>query len=127
VNWRKRGLKWSASCLLAGAVAAMGLPDVLGETDMVDLGAGKSLYDSACAACHGAQGEGADRAPPMAGNPFLADVGFVLELILSGAGDMPPFGGLSDREVSAVATFIRNSFGNDFGIIAEEEVATARQ
>jgi len=39
---------------------------------------------------------------------------------------MPPFDSLTDREIAAVATYIRNSFGNNHGIATEEEVAENR-
>jgi mono/diheme cytochrome c family protein len=39
---------------------------------------------------------------------------------------MPPFNGLSDRQVAAVATYIRNSWGNEFGIVTEAQIAAYR-
>jgi mono/diheme cytochrome c family protein len=40
---------------------------------------------------------------------------------------MPGFGAaLSDREVAAVATYVRNSFGNEYGIVGEEAAAADR-
>ena len=40
---------------------------------------------------------------------------------------MPPFTNLTDREIAAVATYIRNSFGNNYGIATVEEVAKNRK
>ncbi len=39
---------------------------------------------------------------------------------------MPGFGGLSDDEVAAVATFVRSSWGNEFGPVTAAEVAAER-
>ncbi len=40
---------------------------------------------------------------------------------------MPGFGGqLDDQKVAAVATYIRNSWGNDFGPVTPAEVAAKR-
>jgi len=42
-------------------------------------------------------------------------------------GNMPAFGGiLSDRDIGAVLTYIRQEWGNDAGPINEEQVAEAR-
>jgi mono/diheme cytochrome c family protein len=39
---------------------------------------------------------------------------------------MPAFDTLTDRQIAAVATYIRNSFGNSYGIATEDEVAGFR-
>lgn len=39
---------------------------------------------------------------------------------------MTPFGGLSDTEVAAVATYIRNAFGNSASPIKPEKVTEVR-
>jgi len=39
---------------------------------------------------------------------------------------MPPFHDMTDREIAAVATYVRNSFGNKLGIATEEEVGGNR-
>jgi len=89
---------------------------------------GKAVYEANCAACHQANGQGLPGAfPPLAGNPHLQDVSHVLSVIKNGLqgpitvngqtynGQMPAFSQLSDEEVKAVATYIRNSWGNAFG------------
>lgn len=59
---------------------------------------------------------------------MLAVDDFVVGRILFGGGIMPPFGGrLSDAEIASVGTYIRNSWGNEFGPITPEKVAQARQ
>ncbi|GAA5338880.1 c-type cytochrome [Thermus antranikianii] len=78
---------------------------------------GKSIYEANCAACHQANGQGMPPAfPALAGNPNLKDTQLVLNTIKNGRGAMPAVGAaFSDEELKAVATYIRNSFGNNFG------------
>ncbi|MHA1560225.1 MAG: c-type cytochrome [Alphaproteobacteria bacterium] len=81
-----------------------------------------------CAGCHGNEGLG-DFAPRLAGDGYLASVGGVLGIILGGFTEhgMPAFSAdLDNRQVAAVATFVRNSWGNEFGLVREEWVANRR-
>lgn len=88
---------------------------------------GGEVYTSTCAGCHGQYGEEGAGGPNLAGNNRLNDSSRVVRQILRGGGHMPAFGDrLSDREVAAVATFIRNSWKNTFGMVKEEEVTEAR-
>ncbi|MBV8166878.1 MAG: cytochrome c [Alphaproteobacteria bacterium] len=89
--------------------------------------AGGPLYGDNCAACHAPRGEGVAHLFPALQGSALAqapDPTTVIRLILRGsrsvatdraptAPAMPTFGWkLSDDQVAAVATFIRNSWGN---------------
>ena len=48
--------------------------------------------------------------------------------ILVGLGEMPAYAHrLSDGEVAAVASYIRNSWGNAFGPVTPKDVAQARE
>jgi len=100
------------------------------------------LYRAHCAACHGEQGQGqAGAYPPLAGNRAVvrADVGNLLRSVLHGgyglstAGQpaphgMPPFmQTLRDEEIAVLATFIRQSWGNQAAAVATMEVFRARQ
>jgi mono/diheme cytochrome c family protein len=40
---------------------------------------------------------------------------------------MPPFGSLTDRQVAAVATFVRNTGSNAYGVVLEADVARVRE
>jgi mono/diheme cytochrome c family protein len=88
---------------------------------------GKSVYDSQCANCHGAQGQGkTPHYPLLAGNQSIQMASAVnpLRMVLNGgyppgtAGNpmpygMPPFAqSLSDNEIAAVVTYIRTAWGN---------------
>ena len=82
---------------------------------------GEEIYVANCAVCHGAEGEGTV-GPALAGNEFLATPEDVAHQILFGGEQMPAFGEmLDDAQIAAVATYIRNTWENDFGIV---DVAT---
>ena len=98
---------------------------------------GSRLYLKHCADCHGANGAGhASAYPPLAGNRSLTMATAVnpIRLVLNGgyppgtAGNprpygMPPFRSvLSNDEVAAVVSYIRNSWGNRAGLVSALEV-----
>jgi len=78
---------------------------------------GKAIYEAYCAACHQANGQGMPPVmPALAGNPNLQDAQMILNVVKNGRGAMPAVGAnFSEEELVAVATYIRNSFGNNFG------------
>jgi mono/diheme cytochrome c family protein len=103
---------------------------------------GKKLYTDHCAACHGAQGEGGRREdgglayPALAGNRLvtMANPANLLVIIQRGgfapatAGNprpygMPPFAGvLDDAQQAALASFLRNAWGNEAADVRPVEV-----
>ncbi|HEY9100659.1 cytochrome c [Chitinimonas sp.] len=102
---------------------------------------GKRLYQDLCINCHGKNGEGAPPAyPPLAGNRSLlqANPVNVVRMVLNGGfppgtrGNprpygMPPFGpSLNDREVAAVASYIRTAWGNRGEMVAPQAVERYR-
>ena len=103
---------------------------------------GAEVYRQHCAQCHGEQGRGqAGAFPALAGNRavMLADPTNVVRLVLQGgylpatAGHPRPHGMpplrqvLSDDDVAAVATFVRNSWGNQAPGVGTMEVYRARE
>jgi len=85
---------------------------------------GADVYGDNCAFCHGAEGQGAG-APRLAGNDYLRANASLVGLILGGyeSHGMPAFRYRLDvREIAAVATYVRNSWGNEFGITTEATV-----
>ncbi len=111
---------------MAADDAAAGGEDALFEA-LMDEGAG--VYQSICATCHGVDGDEslASHVVLLADNDRLDNQRLVLRRVIHGSGYMPGFGAsLSDREVAAVATYVRNSFGNEFGIVGEEAAAADR-
>lgn len=102
---------------------------------------GEKVYTNNCVACHQANGTGSGTSfPPLAANPAVMDtapesqVGTILKG-LSGkeiggvmyTGAMTPFGGLSDNQIASVATYERNSWGNDAGVVLPTLVAEVRK
>jgi|SRR5271154_68577 len=86
---------------------------------------GRAVYTN-CSACHGAVGQGS-LGPALKGNPRIADADYVIGLILSGIGPMPPFRAqLSDSEIADVATFIRTNWGNRYVEVNKSQVARVR-
>lgn len=88
---------------------------------------GEQLYSQAgCSSCHGGDG-GGNQGPAFAGNEQLQETEYVAGMILHGRGGMPGFGGrLADEEIASVATYIRNSWENDFGLLSPQEVQGQR-
>lgn len=97
------------------------------QIDVAVLSRGKRIYDDSCAQCHGDQGQGAPGAyPPLAGNRGVTTISPVntVQAIMRGGyapatrGNprpygMPPFGPeYNDADIAAVATYVRNAWGN---------------
>lgn len=88
---------------------------------------GADVFMDICAACHGQNGEGTRNAPSLVGHHLLDNESRIARQVMFGGEMMPGFGSrLSNREVAAVLTFVRNSWGNDFGVISEAEVMSFR-
>lgn len=79
--------------------------------------AGKKLYLGNCAACHQATGAGLPPTfPALTGSKVATGpAAGVITQILKGKNAMPPFGHLSDADVAAIATYVRNDLGNKVG------------
>lgn len=87
---------------------------------------GSQIFTQHCEGCHGENG-GGGFGPALAGNGALRDSAHVSSRIVNGGGGMPAFSNqLSDEEVSVVASFVRNSWGNAFGPVSAEEVGSQR-
>jgi mono/diheme cytochrome c family protein len=91
------------------------------------LALGKTIYDTRCASCHGANGDGKPpEYPPLTGNQSIQMASAVnpIRMVLNGgfppgtAGNPTPYGMpplaqyLSDDELAAVVTYIRTAWGN---------------
>lgn len=85
---------------------------------------GEAIAKNLCATCHGPEGAG------LVGPALRANVQYargVVRAIVQGVGAMPPVAaGFSDREIAAVVTYVRNSWGNQYGAVTEQEVAEMR-
>ena len=106
---------------------------------MMDRGA--KIYDLRCKGCHLSSGAGQPPAyPPLAGNGSVTTRTAInpIRLVLHGGFapstrdnprpyGMPPFGYvLNERDVAAVVTYIRRSWGNEASAVAPGEVEKAR-
>lgn len=89
---------------------------------------GAELFQRNCAVCHGNEGQGVV-GPALDGMTNLESTAFVASTIVYGRAfhGMPAFGDtLDDREIAAIATFVRTSWTNDFGLVDPEEVVDHR-
>ncbi|MEJ2288317.1 MAG: cytochrome c [Deinococcales bacterium] len=88
--------------------------------------AGKKLYTSDCQGCHQPNGAGMPPTfPALASNDFLQNASAVMQRIFDGKGAMPSHPSYTAKELADVATYIRNSFGNDFGPVSVEQAKQA--
>jgi len=102
---------------------------------------GAKLYEQHCAQCHGEQGRGIPKAyPALAGNRAvtMAQTANLVQIVLNGGyapateGNPRPFGmppfvlELGDADIAAVLTHIRQSWGNQAGIVTPLEVNRMR-
>jgi len=102
---------------------------------------GQAVFESRCAACHQANGQGLPGAfPPLAGSEYvLGEEDRVVRIVLHGLqgpvtvmgqtfnGAMPAWAEvLSDAEIAAVLTYIRSAWGNTAEAIDAERVARQR-
>jgi mono/diheme cytochrome c family protein len=103
---------------------------------------GAAIYADVCAACHLQNGAGQSRLfPPLGYDAMLqqSDPTGLLHLLLGGGRvgtsaaaptplAMPSFAWkLSDAEIADVATYIRNSWGNEAAPVAAAEVSDLRR
>jgi len=102
-------------------------PAAAAAVDPAVMSEGEKLYLASCAGCHQPNGAGIATFPTLAGNENLADKDLVIDRILNGKVPMPGFAGqYDDQQIAAIATYIRNSWGNGFGPVAPDEVAAKR-
>jgi mono/diheme cytochrome c family protein len=102
---------------------------------------GRKLYEDRCADCHGEQGQGArDAIPALDGNRVvtMSPPANLIRIVLDGgfppatAGNprpygMPPFAqSLGDDELAALATFLRNAWGNRASAVSALDVLRHR-
>lgn len=102
---------------------------------------GKKIFATNCAVCHQLSGEGVEVTyPPLAGSEWVTDdAAKMVRIILHGligpvevagqsySGAMPPWGAtLNDAELAAVATYVRNAWGNKAAPVTAASVTRIR-
>jgi mono/diheme cytochrome c family protein len=127
--------------LAAGSPPAAATSRIPSSEGSLLMSLGKSVYDSRCATCHGADGAGKPPAyPPLAGNQSIQMSSAVnaIRMVLIGGFPpgteldptpvgMPPFAQtLSDNEVAAVVSYIRTSWGNRGAAVTAAEANELR-
>lgn len=84
---------------------------------------GRQLYEANCAVCHQPGGTGVPPDfPALAGNASLADLDKIASSIRAGRGKMLAFPQLAEAEIAALATFVRNAWGNSHGAVTIDQV-----
>ena len=82
---------------------------------------GEEIFSYSCAMCHGDEGQGMI-GPPLRQNTS-SPRGLARVIVNGRSGGMPPVGAdMSHREIAAVMTFVRNSWGNQYGAIDIDEI-----
>lgn len=127
----------AASTAPDGGAAADGGPGSDAAVPSALMAQGKSLYQTHCATCHQKDGQGVPGAfPPLAGNANLSSAKLVVTTIHSGHSGsitvngksfdstMPAIGaGFGSKQLAAVATFVRNAWGNAYGPVSEKQAS----
>lgn len=102
---------------------------------------GQRVYNSYCATCHGANGQGVPGAFPTLRETewVVGDKGRLIRLVLHGVGGemevlgetynnvMIAHGFLTDEQIAAVLTHIRQNWGNDAETVRPAQVQRVRQ
>ena len=95
---------------------------------------GEKVYGANCASCHRGNGQGLPNVfPSLVNNEFVTgEPQPVIQIILEGRrgamGRMPGWQTrLQDQEIAAVASFIRQHWGNQAGAVTPEMVAAQRR
>ena len=111
---------WMAAKRGAAAAQTQLAMQTLSVDDLMDKG--KAVYDSACLACHGAQGQGSIGNAIAGSAVVMGDLSNHMAVVAKGVSGtaMQAFGGqLNDVEMAAVLTYQRNAFGNNTGDVVQ--------
>lgn len=104
------------------------------------VGRGKIVYEQNCLPCHSADGSSVARISPTLINAgsVIGEKSALIGILLKGMKDieiggekydepMPSFSALSDDDLAAVLTYIRNNFGNTAEVVTGEDVMIVRK
>jgi cytochrome c oxidase subunit 2 len=122
--------QWLSAQKSASDAVAAAAEREWGMSDLMERG--EKVYNTTCAACHQANGEGVPGAfKPLKGSPIATGpINDHLALVMNGRPGtaMAAFAGqLSDVDLAAVVTYERNAWGNSVGdLVQPAEVKAAR-
>ena len=102
---------------------------------------GKEVYNKVCLSCHMEDGAGVPHLnPPLIKTSYVSgNKTKLIQIVLKGMNErvkiedesysnvMASHADLSDQQIADVLTYIRNSFGNKYGIVTATEVKAARE
>lgn len=93
---------------------------------------GEKIYAANCAVCHKPDGKGAGPIKALDGSAIVLDTDHAkqIAIMLNGAanGTMPAWKTMSDTEIAAVITYIKNTWSNKTGqIVQPAEIVSARK
>ncbi|MBP9900737.1 MAG: nitrite reductase, copper-containing [Verrucomicrobia subdivision 3 bacterium] len=123
------------------AAEIKGNPKIASLSKEIQMEKGRGVFMQTCFVCHQLNGEGLPgQIPPLAKSDFLAKLtneeairnvlaGRTGEVIVNGKkynGTMTPLNYLADDQIANVLTYVRNSFGNEGGVVTMEEVKRVR-
>jgi cytochrome c oxidase cbb3-type subunit 2 len=125
-----------------GSYATAGGESLAGAGEETMLARGRAVYGSLCGLCHGNDGLGKPgQVPPLAGSEWVnaKSVQRLARIALAGINGkiqtggkdwnlfMSPMGAaLSDADLAAVLSFIRQSWGNQAGAVSADDVQAVR-
>ncbi|HEU4352326.1 MAG TPA: cytochrome c oxidase subunit II [Burkholderiales bacterium] len=121
----------ASAAVPAAAAAPAGESKPLSLAELVS--SGEKIYAANCVACHQTTGQGtpAMKAPALAGNQLVTGAEQApIDTVLNGRPNtaMQPFKQqLSDAEIAAVITYVRNSWGNKASEVQPAEVKARRK
>jgi cytochrome c oxidase cbb3-type subunit 3 len=113
-NYRRRGV-WMAAVLICALTASHAQPTAGRKENPKQsnkgLAGGRRIFESSCAACHGLNGRGGERAPDIATKPEIVRLpdSQMLKILRDGKPQvgMPPFGGLGDAKLAELLNYLR--------------------
>lgn len=148
-------MNWSVACLLAllapcvtyAAAENQTSPPANGQQKAIStqnpvMRAGRAIYVDDCSACHTDTGVGLSGLfPPLRRSPVVqaSDASPLIHFVLEGGKSaasghaptgpaMPSFGWkLSDEQIAAVITYVRNSWGNAAPAVSPSDVRSIRK
>src|SRR5699024_6876604 len=106
-------------------------PEPLSPEEKERFNIGKELFSTTCASCHQQNGQGIEgMGASLADSPWvLGKPDHLIRIILDGKDGemfMPPHKHLSDDEIAAIATYLRQAWGHEEGPVTSSNVHEVR-